>query len=70
MLDILSKEFKLMCFVKDTKVMTDLCTVQMASDKFGDKFVNHCIYERKILFIDKKSGGIDWTDNGKHLMGL
>ena len=70
MLEIFSKEFDLMCFVKDTKVMTDLCTLETASKKFGDKFLKHCIYEKKILFIDKKNGGLDWTDFGKHLMGL
>jgi hypothetical protein len=68
--EIFSKEFDLMCFVKDTKIMCGGCTLEQISQKFGEGFVKHCLYEKKILFIDKKNGGIDWSDYGKQYMAI
>lgn len=69
-IDIRSKEFEIMCFVKDTKVQYGSCTLEQTSIKFGDEFVKNCIYEKRILFIDKRNGGLDWSDSGKQYMGI
>jgi hypothetical protein len=68
--EIFSKEFDLMCFVKDSKVMCGICKLEEISKKFGEGFVNHCLYDKKILFVDKKNGGIDWSDYGKQYMAI
>jgi hypothetical protein len=68
--EIFSKEFDLMCFVKDNQIMCGACTLEQISQKFGEGFVKHCLYEKKILFIDKKNGGIDWSDYGKQYMAI
>lgn len=70
MIDIRSKEFELMCFVKDASVLRGRCTFEMVSEKFGEAFLKKCLYERKIIYVDRKDGGLQWTDYGKREMNF
>jgi hypothetical protein len=67
MIDPFTKEFDLMCYVKDTKVMTGNCDYKKVADKFGEPLLKKCILNKRVIFVDKK-GNLDWTDFGKFCM--
>ena len=56
MIDFFTREFDAMCFIKDMSILTGICTIDVASKKFGESFIKKCIYEKKIIYIDKKTG--------------
>jgi len=70
MLSLFSKEFELMCFVKDKNVLTGVCKFEEVADKFGDIFLKKCIYEKKLIYIDKRAGSLEWTEFGRRSIGV
>jgi hypothetical protein len=70
MISLFSKEFELMCFVKDKSVLTGVCKFEEVADKFGDILLKKCIYEKKLIYIDKRDGGLEWTEFGRRSMGV
>lgn len=54
MISLFSKEFELMCFVKDKSVLTGVCKFEEVAQKFGDQFLKKCMYEKKIIYLDKR----------------
>lgn len=69
MIDVFSKDFELMCFVQDKRVMTGICKYEDVIEKFGEKLVNNCMYDKRLIYHDKnKTGGMAWTDFGKKCM--
>jgi hypothetical protein len=70
MISIVSNEFRLMCFVKDKSVLTGVCKFDDVVHEFGEHFLKKCIYERKIIYIDKRDGGLEWTEFGRRSMGV
>ena len=70
MIDFFWKEFEVMCFVKDTSILTGVCKFETAVKKFGEHLVKKCMYEKKLIFVDKRSNGLEWTDYGKSCIGI
>ena len=70
MISLFSKEFVLMCFVKDKSVLTGVCKFEEVAQKFGDQFLKKCMYEKKIIYLDKRDGGLEWTEFGRRSMGV
>jgi hypothetical protein len=70
MLSLFSKEFELMCFVKDKRVLTGFCKFEDVANKFGDILLKKCIYEKKLIYIDKRDGGLEWTEFGRRSIGV
>ena len=70
MISIVSKEFDLMCFVKDKSILTGFCKFDDVAHEFGEHLLKKCIYERKLINIDKRDGGLEWTEFGRRSMGV
>jgi hypothetical protein len=70
MISIVSKEFDLMCFVKDRSILTGFCKFDDVAHEFGEHLLKKCIYERKLIYIDKRDGGLEWTEFGRRSMGV
>lgn len=70
MISIVSKEFQLMCFVKDKTILTGFCKFEEVADQFGDGLLKKCIYEKRLIYIDKRDGGLEWTEFGRRSMGV
>jgi len=71
MIDLKSVEFQILCFLQDTKVMTGICTYQRLVEKFGEKDVRKCMYEKKLIYEDRKNtNGMEWTRLGREYMGF
>lgn len=70
MLSIVSKEFELMCFVKDKSILTGVCKFDEVAQKFGEHLLKKCMHEKKLIYIDKRAGGLEWTEFGRRSMGV
>lgn len=70
MISLFSKEFELMCFIKDKSVLTGVCKFDEVAQKFGEQLLKKCMYEKKLIYLDKRAGGLEWTEFGRRSMGV
>jgi hypothetical protein len=70
MLSIVSKEFELMCFLMDQRILTGKCTFNTLVEKYGGSMVKKCMYEKKLIYLDRKYNNMEWTENGKKSMNF
>lgn len=59
-----------MCFVKDKSILTGFCKFDDVASEFGEHLLKKCIFEKKIIYIDKRDGGLEWTEFGRRSMGV
>ena len=67
-IDPFSNEFVIMCWVKDTKVMTGGCFYSQAIEKFGKAPIDKLLINDNMLGYDGDS--LDWTYLGKQAMWI
>jgi hypothetical protein len=54
----------------DQRVLTGKCTFDALVEKYGEALVKKCMYEKKLIYLDKKYNGMEWTENGKRSMNF
>ena len=59
-----------MCFIKDKSVLTGVCKFDDVTQKFGEQLLKKCMYEKKLIYMDKRAGGLEWTEFGRKSMGV
>jgi hypothetical protein len=64
-MDIFSKKFELMCYVKDQRALKGVCKYEDVCEKFDKNLLTEVMVRENLIGYDLNNPeGLDWTEIG------